>query len=184
MDGTITRPMLDFPAIKAEMGIGDTPILEALEQMDPNRRPVCDAILLRHELAAAHGSELNIGCRGVLDWAYQQQIATALITRNSAANVRIVLEKHGLHFDAIVSRDDAAPKPDPAPLALACELLGTSAGEAWMIGDGQYDVEAGNAAGAATLWLSHGRTRLFQARPWRTVHDLVELLFLLDEEFA
>src|SRR5258706_313311 len=33
MDGTLTRPMLDFPRIKAEMGIGSKPILEALAEM-------------------------------------------------------------------------------------------------------------------------------------------------------
>ena len=28
MDGTLTRPLLDFPRIKAEMGIGERPILD------------------------------------------------------------------------------------------------------------------------------------------------------------
>ena len=33
MDGTLTAPMLDFPRIKAEMGIGERPILEALAEL-------------------------------------------------------------------------------------------------------------------------------------------------------
>ncbi len=38
MDGTLTEPLLDFPRIKAEMGIGNRPILEALAEMDDSAR--------------------------------------------------------------------------------------------------------------------------------------------------
>ena len=39
MDGTLTEPALDFPAIKAAMGIPlQRPILEALAEMTPERR--------------------------------------------------------------------------------------------------------------------------------------------------
>jgi phosphoglycolate phosphatase-like HAD superfamily hydrolase len=48
-----------------------------------------------------------------------------------------------------------------------------------MVGDGQYDVEAGAAAGVRTVWVSHGRERPFRAEPWRTVSDLCELQTLL-----
>ena len=48
-----------------------------------------------------------------------------------------------------------------------------------MIGDGQYDVEAGAAAFVRTVWVSHGKPRPFAAEPWRTVRDLHELTALL-----
>lgn len=180
MDGTITEPMLDFPAIKAEMGI-DSPILEAMAKMEVERRRICEAILQRHELAAAHGSVLNPGCGDLFDWVRREGLATALVTRNSLPNVRIVLAKHRLRFDTLVCREDTPPKPDPRPIRLACERLGASPGDAWMIGDGRYDVEAGNAAGVATVWISHGREREFEAEPRRVVRDLVEVRDLLDE---
>jgi len=180
MDGTITEPMLDFPAIKAEMGI-DSPILEAMAKMENRRRTACEVILRRHELAAAHGSVLNLGCGDLFDWVRQKGWPTALVTRNSLLNVRIVLAKHGLRFDTLVCREDTPPKPDPGPIHLACERLGVAAGNAWMIGDGRYDVEAGNAAGVRTVWISHGKRRPFEAEPWRVVQDLVELRSLLDE---
>src|ERR1700692_233112 len=62
MDGTLTEPMLDFPRIKAEMGIGDRPILESLDRLAPDRRIEAEAILLRHEEHAARNSTLNPGC--------------------------------------------------------------------------------------------------------------------------
>jgi HAD superfamily hydrolase (TIGR01509 family) len=179
MDGTITEPMLDFPAIKAEMGIGDVPILETMAQMEAGHRAACEVILARHELAAAHQSALNAGCGALLEWILQQRLATALVTRNSEINVRIVLEKHGLRFDTLVCREDSAPKPDPRPIHIACQRLGVSPDHAWMIGDGRYDVEAGFAAGVRTVWISHGRERFFPAEPWHTVRDLVELRALL-----
>jgi FMN phosphatase YigB (HAD superfamily) len=48
-----------------------------------------------------------------------------------------------------------------------------------MIGDGSHDIIAGRAAGVPTVWISHGRTREFDAEPWRTIRDLHELLRLL-----
>ena len=180
MDGTLTQPMLDFAAIKAEMRI-DSPILEAMDRMEAERRAVCAEILQRHELAAAEGSLLNSGCGDLLAWIGTQRFSTALVTRNSLMNVRIVLAKHGLRFDTLVCREDTAPKPDPRPIRLACERLGVLPLDAWMIGDGRYDIEAGIAAGVRTVWISHGRERYFEAEPWRSVRDLVELRALLDE---
>ena len=68
MDGTLTEPMLDFPRIKAEMGIGDRPILEALAGMNPRERSIAETVLHRHEEEAARGSTLNPGCRELLEW--------------------------------------------------------------------------------------------------------------------
>jgi phosphoglycolate phosphatase-like HAD superfamily hydrolase len=179
MDGTITAPMLDFAAIKSEMGIGDVPILETLATLAADHRAACEAILRRHELSAALGSTLNLGCGDLLAWIGERRLATALITRNSAANVRIVFQKHRLKFDTLVSREDATPKPDPRSIHLACRRLGILPGQAWMIGDGRYDIEAGTAAGAPTVWISHGRERYFPTEPWRSVRDLAELRAML-----
>ena len=184
MDGTLTRPMLDFPRIKAEMGIGTRPILEALAEMNDRDRAVAEAVVLRHEEEAAVGSVLNEGCRDVLDWLASRGIDTALITRNSRASVLTVLRRHGLTIALTIAREDAPPKPDPRPLRLACEKLGVSEQDAWMVGDGQYDVEAGNAAGIATVWISHGRPRPFAAVPWQTAHELRELQVLLRQTVA
>ena len=38
MDGTLTKPCLDFDAIRAEMGLSGEPILEAMARMTPDER--------------------------------------------------------------------------------------------------------------------------------------------------
>ena len=179
MDGTLTAPMLDFPRIKSEMGIGNRPILEALAEMDPAQRAAAEAILFRFEEQAAADSTLNPGCRELLAWIDEHDIPIALITRNSPRSVATVIERHSLPIEIILTRDDAPPKPLPDALHAACRRLEVAEADAWMVGDGQYDIEAGLAAGVATVWVSHGRERPFDACPQWTVPGLPELLDLL-----
>jgi HAD superfamily hydrolase (TIGR01549 family) len=179
MDGTLTEPMLDFPRIKAEMGIGTRPILEALAEMSPERRAEAEAVLLRHEDHAAAHATLNPGCRELLGYLHDVGIATALISRNSRRSVEIVMRLHSLEFEGIVAREDGPFKPSPVPLQIACREIGVLHSDVWMVGDGQYDIEAAVAAGIAGVWVSHGRARHFEATPWRQVRDLPGLLAMV-----
>jgi HAD superfamily hydrolase (TIGR01509 family) len=179
MDGTLTAPLLDFARIKADMGIGNAPILESLKKMPPAERAVAQAVLDRHEDQAACDSTLNPGCRELLQWVEENGIRSAVVTRNTRRSLRTVFDRHGLGIDVCVTRDDGKYKPDPAPLQLACGRLGVSMDSTWMVGDGSHDIEAGVAAGMKTVWISHGGTRSFDAEPWRVVNDLTELHRLL-----
>lgn len=175
MDGTLTEPFLDFDRIRRDMGIGDGPILEALHALDGRRRRDAEAALHRHEENAAANSTLNPGCRGLLEWIEAAGIGTALITRNTRRSVEAFFARHKLHCKVWITREDGRFKPDPSPLLEACRRLSVKPTEAWMVGDGQFDVEAGNAAGARSVWVSHGRAKPFAAEPWKIVRDLVEL---------
>ncbi len=181
MDGTITRPLLDFPRLKAEMGIDGRPILEALADMPDADRRRAEAILHRHEEEAAANSTLGEGCHELLNLLEAGNIRRALITRNSRSSVQTVLRLHDLNFDVLVTREDGRFKPDPQPLHHACERLQIRPHEAWMVGDGQYDVEAGIAAGVPTIWISHGKSRPFAAQPWKSAHNLPELTTMLQQ---
>ena len=90
-----------------------------------------------------------------------------------------MLQRHDLRFDYLISREDAEPKPSPQSLLLSCRQLRVEPADVWMIGDGRYDIEAGNAAGIATVWLSGGRERPFAAEPTKVISDLHELRLLL-----
>ena len=171
MDGTLTRPFLDFDKIKAEMGIGNRPILETLAILDAARRELAEAVLHRHERHAAEQSTLNEGCEELLTWLKSAGIETARVTRNTRQSVRTVFDRHGLHFDICVTREDGKFKPDPAPLLLACQRLKVSPAQTWMVGDGSYDVQAGIAADIRTVWISHGEEKPFAETPWKTVRE-------------
>ena len=180
MDGTLTEPMLDFRRMKAEMGIGERPILEALADMSAHERRRAEAILHKYEDEAARFSTLNPGCREVLALLDAAGVPTALITRNSRSSVRTVLAAHHLPIDVLVTREDAPPKPDPEPLYQACRRLAVDPAGAWMVGDGEFDVRAGHNAGVRTVWLSHRRPRPFPETPWREAADLWDLIRLLE----
>lgn len=177
MDGTLTRPHLDFPKIKREMGIDpQRPILEALEEMDDSARAGAIEILQRHEDEAAELSELNRGCHELLHWINSIHRGVALVTRNSLKSTRTVLQRHKLQIDVIITRDDGVFKPSPEPLFLACEKLGISRNDAWMIGDGSHDIEAAEAAGMFSIWISHGAPAPpFAAAPHVICRDLLQL---------
>jgi HAD superfamily hydrolase (TIGR01509 family) len=181
MDGTLTEPMLDFPQIKTDMGIGDGPILESLALLGDTRRQEAEAVLLRHEEIAAENSSLNPGCRELLDLLATQKIPVALITRNSRLSVDTVIRRHGLEIAIRITREDGPFKPSPFPLKLACQRLGIEPQTAWMVGDGQYDVEAAAAAAIPSIWISHGKPRHFAAEPWMTVGNLHELAEILTQ---
>jgi HAD superfamily hydrolase (TIGR01509 family) len=189
MDGTLTEPMLDFPRIKAEMGIGPGPILESLALLDADRRRDAEAVLHRYEEIAAANSRLNPGCGELLDWLDAENVPTAMITRNSRLSAQTLLTQHGLQIAHVITREDGPFKPSPEPLHLACHRLGLNGDgrslavydSIWMVGDGQYDVEAAHAANIRSVWISHGKTRPFQAEPWMTVTDLIELTTILNQ---
>lgn len=179
MDGTITRPLLDFDAIRRDLGI-EGPILEGLRHLTGDRLQDAHQVLGRHERIAAERSELNDGCVQVLGWLNKKGCATALITRNSRSSTRIVLEKHALRFDLVLTRDDAPAKPDPRALQQAIEALVCQPADAWMVGDGRHDVEAAVAAGVHSIWISHGLERTFDTPPDLVIPSLSGLMPVLE----
>ncbi|MGB9623364.1 MAG: HAD family hydrolase [Phycisphaerae bacterium] len=151
LDGTITRPYLDFAAIRAEASLdASQPILEQMEKLDAARRAQVQAILERHEEEAARNSELHDGAKEVLAALHRRGIALALLTRNSRRSVAIVLKKHRLAFDFVRTREDGALKPSAEPVRAICAALDVTPQQTLMVGDYLFDIQAGAAAGTAT----------------------------------
>ncbi len=160
MDGTLTRPVLRFDAIREEIGLSAEPVLEAIVAMPPDERNRAEAILHRHEEEAAINSELQPRAAEVVRGVRAAGAAAVLMTRNSRRSTATVLRKHDLEFDMTWTRDDGPMKPSPEPVLRICESLGTRPDRAWVIGDFAYDILCGNAAGATTvLFLEPGRPR-------------------------
>jgi HAD superfamily hydrolase (TIGR01549 family) len=152
LDGTLTRPYLDFNQIRREIGNVDGPILEAMARMPENQRCRAQSILDAYEREAAEESQLNPGAAELLETLRNQNRPIGLLTRNSRASVKMICEKHNLTFDAISTREDDGPdKPDPYPFLKICETLQVQAAQALMVGDYLFDLLCGKNAGAKTI---------------------------------
>lgn len=61
------------------------------------------------------------------------------------------------YFDFLIGPDDfPAHKPDPGPVLEGCRRLGIDPAECLYVGDSPYDIQAGNAAGCATVSVTWG----------------------------
>jgi HAD superfamily hydrolase (TIGR01549 family) len=178
MDGTLTRPNLDFDLIRAEIGIVASPILEAVGKMSSEERERAEAILRRHESEAASSSELQPGAVEVVASLREAGWQVALMTRNSRASTRVLQERHGLAFDFVRTREDGAFKPSPEPIFDICKALGCDPAASFSVGDYHYDILCGKAAGATTvLLLDPGESRPAWAEEADfVISELTELL--------
>ncbi len=156
LDGTLTRPFLNFPRIRAAIGVPE-PLLENMLALPPGpERERAFGILERFEEEAAEASELNDDARDVLDFLDGRGVPSAVVTRNSRRSTDRVLRKHSLSFRIVVTREDAPAKPRPEPLWLICEQLGVKPPHALMVGDFKFDIAAGRNAGTRTALLTNG----------------------------
>jgi HAD superfamily hydrolase (TIGR01509 family) len=154
MDGVVVHQRLDFLAIKQEI-FGSTHgyILERMAELPPTERARAEAVLERHETVAAAEAEAMDGILPFLAWMDERALRRGLVTRNSRKSVEIVLARLGLRFDAVVTREDAPPKPAPEPVWLACRRMGVTPAEVLFVGDFEFDMLAGHRAGVRTVLL-------------------------------
>lgn len=183
MDGTITRPWFDFAKVRAEIGVAE-PLLENLTAMPPGpKRDRGFAILAHYERLAIEESLLNDGAMETVSWLRQRGLPCALITRNSRWSAEATLEKHGLTFDAIMTRDDGPVKPAPEPIWAICTRLHVRPAECLLVGDYKYDVIAGRNAGTRTALLTNGTRPKFldEVRPDYVIDRLSDLTCLFSQ---
>ena len=180
MDGTLTRPYLDFPKIREAIGVAE-PLLENMLALPPGpERDRAFGILERFEDEAAEASELNPGARDVVEFLGSRGVPSGILTRNSRRSTERTLAKHGLRFGLCVTRDDAPAKPRPEPLWMLCKHLGVEPAHALMVGDFKFDILAGRNAGTRTALLTFGKTPsyLHEIQPDHLLVELPDLLKL------
>jgi HAD superfamily hydrolase (TIGR01509 family) len=151
LDGTLTEPLLDFEAIRREVGIASgLPILEALESFDPGARARAEIILRRHEMDAIRAATLADGCSELLAELARRAVPVAILTRYVREAVEDFVRRFEVSVAAAFTREDGPPKPSPAGVLALCRTFGLPPSAVWMVGDYKYDVIAGRDAGCRT----------------------------------
>jgi HAD superfamily hydrolase (TIGR01549 family) len=172
MDGTLTRAVHDFEAIRQSLGLPPRlPILESLDQL-----PQAEAAIKRQQLEAielelAKTATASDGAHELLALLSRRGVRLGIVTRNSYENVVVTLRAAGLadYFPAacVSTRDNAKPKPDPDGLLRLIEMFGFDPHEVAMVGDYLFDLECGRRAGACTVHYAADASRA-----WPEVTDL------------
>ncbi|MEM7260435.1 MAG: aminotransferase class I/II-fold pyridoxal phosphate-dependent enzyme [Planctomycetota bacterium] len=91
----------------------------------------------------------------------------AIVTGRPRTEALDFLERFEIRdrFDAVIAREDAPLKPDPAPVRLALERLGIS--RAWMFGDTPDDMRAAAGAGVIPVGIALSPSLPFPLRAER-----------------
>ena len=88
------------------------------------------------------------GANALLDQLSDAGRPTAVVTNSPRDVAGEILEHASFRVECLVAGTDVpAPKPAPDMVTLACEKLGVTPNEAWMIGDTEYDRRAASGAG-------------------------------------
>ena len=178
MDGTLIAPLLDFAAIRAELGIAAADgILEALGRRDPAQAKADHARLREIELETAHRATLLDGAAELMEQCRELAIPTALLTRNTREAASVVMEKFPvLRFNFVRCREDGVIKPEPDGVLAAADALSVSPGRMLCEGDFKYDILAARAAGAPSVLITTSPNwREFSHLATATIHSLREL---------
>jgi len=113
---------------------------------------------------------------------HEKGLKLGIVTTKMRQTVVMGLKLTGLdqYFDVVVCLDDVTnAKPDPEPIHLALQQLGSTPEEAIMVGDNFHDILAGKNAGtktAAVSWTIKGVEYLQSFEPDYTLTHMQDLL--------
>lgn len=159
LDGTLINSPLCFDTIRTTLDLPKGhPILEALALLPPAVQTEKNHILEQLEIAAAQKSVLMEGALTFLLQSKQARINIGIFTRNCRSVTDIVMRKFNLPIDAIITRNDAKPKPDPQGLNMLLARWNNRPEELLYVGDYHFDIQCGKQAGVKTALFTNGST--------------------------
>jgi HAD superfamily hydrolase (TIGR01509 family) len=157
LDGTLTIPVHDFPAIRTALGMteNDLDILQFLARLPSDEAAQRHARLIEIEYELADRTAAAPGAGRLLDQLLRRDARVGILTRNTREIALHTLGQIGLkgYFTAadILGRDEAAPKPHPEGIEKLLAAWRKEPDETVMVGDYLFDLQVGRAAGTATI---------------------------------
>lgn len=133
----------------------------------------------RVEDEALAGSQAVEGAQAVMRTLMERGYQVAIVSNNNPSSIKRALEMFSFPaVGTVVGRQRGEPvKPSPIPVMKALLQLDVDAKRAVLIGDGEADLQAGKAAGVATvLFSNNGSEREISTRPTERIDALNALL--------
>jgi HAD superfamily hydrolase (TIGR01509 family) len=156
LDGTLTVSAHDFEHMRRELGLEpQEPILEALHAMPAAQAAPLWKVLNELEFYYAGKASIMQGANELLQKLHAGGRQLAILTRNTMPVVKQTLQackiEHFFPLEHILDRDSCVPKPSPDGIEHLLRFWQADADDTVMVGDFLYDLEAGKAAGVATI---------------------------------
>jgi HAD superfamily hydrolase (TIGR01509 family) len=172
LDGTVVENDYNWTRIREELGTGATSILGYLDSLEEPERSAKWTILETHEAEQTEASVLREGVRDLLGLLRARGIAAALVTNNSRKNTEFLLNKFGLAFDYVITRESGLWKPSGAPFLEVLRSLDLEAEDCCVVGDTHFDVLAALDAGVGAIFLLSGEPERFAGFPVEVFPDM------------
>ncbi len=180
LDGTLVETNIDFTKMKSSIielsrnyGIPDSielPI-DILEIINLSKSFLINSraaiipdeynqsaykILRNMEVHASQNAKIMEGAKELLSILRQSNIKICIVTRNCREASEISINKTGIIYDIMLTRDDTSDiKPNPNHLLSTISAFNISPNHAVMVGDHWIDILAGRRAGIKTVGLLH-----------------------------
>ena len=141
---------------------------------------------LRLRALKEHKEPLFPGMQDLLDQLRDEpDTQLGIVTGNGRRGLADILAQHGLtdRFATLQTADTHPSKPDPSMILTAMAETGIGPADTVVIGDTDFDIRMGHAAGVrpiAVAWGNHPVERLLAAKPAALAHDVAELRDLLE----
>lgn len=166
------RPATPYANLRPFASAGARGLIGAafgLQPHDPDYEALKDRFLTLYAASIAVRSTLFDDVTPLLEELDVQGIAWGIVTNKAARFTDVLVPRIGLHLAGCVVSGDTTPfaKPHPAPLLEAARRLAVAPQHCWYVGDDRRDIEAGFAAGMATIAAGWGYCGLTGPLSWQ-----------------
>ncbi len=156
LDGTLTVSTMDFDSLRDALGLPrGMGVIEAVARLPEDARDRVIAAVTAWEEQHANRATAPPDVVPFLEILEDRGTTMGILTRNTRRSAIKTLELCGLErfFPPrfVLGRGDAAPKPSPEGVEFLLREWAAEPNNAVMVGDWRFDIEAGRAAGTATV---------------------------------
>jgi N-acetyl-D-muramate 6-phosphate phosphatase len=159
------RPCMPYAVARNEVSNGALGLIRlgfGEQPAEPDLQRLRDRFLTLYQQSICVNSFIFLGLSDTLTALSKLDLRWGIVTNKPQAFTAPLLQRLGLdRAAACVVSGDSLPqrKPHPAPLQLAARQLGVAAERCIYVGDAPRDIEAGHAAGMATVAAAYGYIR-------------------------
>uniref|UniRef100_A0A7C4YFM6 HAD family phosphatase n=1 Tax=candidate division WOR-3 bacterium TaxID=2052148 RepID=A0A7C4YFM6_UNCW3 len=161
LDGTLVVNEKPFEEVRQKIAkafnLNQEELKPLYEKLIELNNPDALRMLEEEEIRRAEESVPMPDLMSLIEFLRTRYIKLAILTRNCRKAVEKALRHYYGYFDIILTRDDGLElKPSPLPIYTILNTFGVSPRDAIIVGDFDYDIDAGRIAGIKTIRLGAG----------------------------